>query len=316
MSQKRRKLEASGDASGSDTPTRTGKKSEAGFPIAPKRDVKASLEHKAMEAASQRERDFHSIVDHFGKERGRPVYEQTVLDFLLKRFCRRYGSSLDSKSLENELRILVGSDDLDPGYKTIVPGSIHSKVAVANDPYALPRRAQVKKAGGHHARPKVPRAPAVASSGTQSEFLSAPPRQVPVLGDKQRLPRNFFSAEQDDLFLDAGAILKARAKHTGLRILWAVLEPLFEGIVADKCRQHYSRLTSKKEEQLYSDRLVDAWTQAWNVKRGTAELPDPSPNSMVEFDIFPFIRCLRANIDKTSLCAHTFVCSSRDLQLM
>lgn len=302
--QKRKRRRLAGrddDAPDSEEPTRARK--EGDIPLAPKRDAKASLEHKAKESLAQRERDFHSIVDHFGKERGRPVYEQAVLDFLLKRFCRRQGAPFDSKALENELRILVGSDDVDPGYKSIVSASIHSKIAVANDPYALPRRVQVKKLRKLRAQPQVPHATVVVCSGTQAEFLTAPPRPVPVLGEKQRLPRNFFNAEQDDLFLDAGAILKARAKHTGGRILWAPLEPLFDGIAADKIRQHYTRLLSKKEEQLYTERLIDAWTQVWNAKRGTQELPDDQPNSMVAFDIAPFVRCLRANIDKTSLCA-------------
>lgn len=135
----------------------------------------------------------------------------------------------------------------------------------------------------------------------QNEFLSAPARPAPELKDNGRLPRNFFSAEQDDLLLDAAAILKARAEYVGRRIVWTPLSQLFSEIPAGKMRHHFKRLTQSREEQTYHDRLFEAWHVEWEKKRGSPELQDEHPQDQLRFELADFVRCLRATVDKQAL---------------
>nr|CRX79294.1 hypothetical protein [Leucosporidium scottii] len=135
----------------------------------------------------------------------------------------------------------------------------------------------------------------------QNEFLSTPARPAPELKENGRLPRNFFTAEQDDLLLDAAAILRARAEYVGRRIVWTPLSQLFSEIPSSKMRHHFKRLTQSREEQTYHDRLVEGWHVEWEKKRGSPELPDEHPQDQLRFELADFVRCLRANVDKQAL---------------
>ncbi|ORY86011.1 hypothetical protein BCR35DRAFT_302649 [Leucosporidium creatinivorum] len=135
----------------------------------------------------------------------------------------------------------------------------------------------------------------------QNEFLTTPARAAPELKGNGRLPRNFFSAEQDDLLLDASAILKARAEYVGRRVVWTPLSQLFSEIPAPKMRHHFKRLIQSREEETYHDRLVEAWHVEWEKKRGSPELPDDHPQDQLRFELADFVRCLRANVDKQAL---------------
>ncbi|KAK4704007.1 hypothetical protein P7C70_g2212, partial [Phenoliferia sp. Uapishka_3] len=270
--------------------------------------ARQTLRNKASEAEAQRQRDWSLLIERFRAQHDGFKIEPPVLEFLHKRFCTSVRSKqITMRDVERELKLLlpVSQDgETDVNYRSIIPSSVHQAVAMAADPYALPRAPVIRKRPRKYRKTKNAVAeakPVFEHSGLANEFLSAAPRPLPTLGKGQRIPRNFFNDEQNELCLDMVAILKSRADHLGQRIAYAAMEQLFEGFPAPKLRQFFLRLVQKEEDRAYHERLKDAWSAVWNVKRGTDELPDPEPESMTDFDLAIFLRCLRANVNKQAL---------------
>lgn len=271
-------------------------KAEAG---ASKVRGRASLKNKANQASDLRTQAFSVIVERFRSDHDDVVLEDRIIQHLHGKFQK---SILDAIALGHELRLLLpdpaSDENFDPDYITIVT----SHVRDPPDEYALPkpkRNRRITKTP--KVAPKDQGKIVIEYSGTQSEFLSAKPKDVPALEPGRRMPRSFYTSEQNELLYDCAAIMIARSKYTGKRMTWAPVEKLFEGHKSTKLRTYYVRQISDPEEKVYVERLAEAWEKVWNVKRGTAELPDPMPFDPSNFDLAPFVRCLRFNLDKNAL---------------
>ncbi|GAA6062944.1 hypothetical protein JCM10212_005957 [Sporobolomyces blumeae] len=277
-------------------------------------DVAAALHKKVKDASAQRERDWTTIVDKFRADHEQPTLNAEIVDYLHRRFIdpRR---QIDAVQLMFELRqllpapyVLAGDETL----KTVVPLALRRRAKQADDPYTITRQPTIRKRARIQ-RPKGTPRPSVNSGngpvvplhpieyGDQNEFLSTPAAPRPTAEAGRRV-RNFYTMEQDELLLDAVAVLRARAQSINARISYLVLEKLFKGHKASVLRTRSLTLLKKVEEQAYHDRLVDAWLEVYHVKRTEdPELADPNPKSMTDFDIASFIRCLRKNVDKRLL---------------
>ncbi|GAA5839056.1 hypothetical protein JCM11251_007864 [Rhodosporidiobolus azoricus] len=281
-------------------------------------DMATVLQRKVKGAAEQRERDWVGIVERFRNEHGQPDLDAGIVDYLHRRFVdpRR---QIDAVQLDFELRRLLpqsGEGAAAPAaapqghqqLKTVVPLALIRKARLAKDPYAISRQPNIRKRVRAQKTKDAKRAPAAPqqkqeskpfTTGDQSEFLAVPLPPRPELQEGKRLPRNFFSPEQDDLFLDAMAILKVRAKRLGMRIAWGALEQLFKGHLAKNLGVHSKKLIVKPEDAAYHDRLMEAWEAVYEERKD--ELDDPNPSSMTQFDIAACVRCLRTHIDKRIL---------------
>ncbi|GAA5858602.1 hypothetical protein JCM8547_001385 [Rhodosporidiobolus lusitaniae] len=287
-----------------------------------KNAVSAALQRKIRGAAEQRERDWNGIVSRFRSEHGNPDLNDSIVDYLHRRFIdpRR---QIDARQLEFELRRLLPlppageaapapppapeGEDGEP-LRTVVPLSLIRKARLAKDPYAITRQPNIRKrvravrtknvqrpVAPQHKEPSKP-----FTTGDQSEFLDVPLPPRPELESGQRLPKKFYTPEQDDLILDAYAVLLARAKLTKQRIGYAALEQLFKGHKAGKLSTHIKRLVKEKpDDAAYLERLVAAFVKVYLAKK--EELDDPNPESMTQFDLASFVRCLRDNVDKRVL---------------
>lgn len=263
--------------------------------------MKKSLGKKAKDEILQREKDFTAIFERFKREVGVPSVPDKIIQFLSNKFCSTASSRLDVNALDNELRLLLPKPAdvvLDLKYHSVIPASLFKSAEL--DPYALPRRITHKPMRKDKGVPK-PLPPIPRSEFRPDEFLLAPAPAVPVLSKGQRLPRHFYTVEQDDLLFDAAAIIKSRATYLGKTLAWAPTEVLFPGLTASKLRTHFLQLMAKPEDQAYHQRLQEAWMTIWNSKRGTPELPDPNHQSPRDFDIVPFVRLLRHEINKQAL---------------
>ena len=268
-----------------------------------------ALRTKASEAAAQRTRDWHSLLERFRSQHADLAIEPRVLEYLQKRFCTSVRArQINARDVECELKLLLPislDGETDIAYRSIIPNSVHqSAAAFSADPFALPRAPVIRKRPPKLRKAKIASAPEkapFAHSGVANEFLTTEPRPLPVLAKGQRIPRNFFNDEQNELALDAVAVLKARSDVLNQRIAYAAMVQLFPGLGAPKLRQWFQRLVTKDEDKAYHERLKDAWAVVWLAKRDTDELPDPEPTSMLDVDLPAFVRCLRANVDKQAL---------------
>ncbi|GAA5911965.1 uncharacterized protein JCM6883_000748 [Sporobolomyces salmoneus] len=278
----------------------------------PSIDVAATALHrKVQELAAQRKRDWTTIVDKFRAEHQQPVLDAAITSYLERRFLdpRR---QIDAVQLLFELRQLLLKPEVVPGdesLRSVVPHNLRRLARQARDPYAIDRQPNIRKRVRSQAS-KAARAPATAprpsspqsiEHGDQNEFLSQPAAPRPS-GEFGKRVRNFYTSEQDELLLDAVAILKARAQNLNTRIQYGVLEHLFKGHKGSVLRSRSLVLLKKPEEQAYHDRLVDAWLEIHGrLKDSDDNLQDPNSTSMTDFDIASFIRCLRQNVDKRAL---------------
>ncbi|GAA6011482.1 hypothetical protein JCM10207_002634 [Rhodosporidiobolus poonsookiae] len=279
----------------------------------------ATLQRKIRDAASQRERDWTGIVERFRTEHGQPDLDASIVDFLHRRFIdpRR---QIDARQLDFELRRLLPEPTADQpagpapvapapppdqaAFKTVVPMSLIRKARLAKDPYAVTRQPNLRKrvrAVRSKAPPQSGSVPRQGKSfepfetGDPSEFLDMPLAPRPQLEKGQRLSRHFYTAEQDELLIDACAILKARAQYTEQAYRVGALEQLFPGHKAAHLNIRAKRVLDKPEEG-YHARLVNAWLEVYKEKK--AELDDPNPTSMTKFNLAAFVKCLRQNVDK------------------
>lgn len=261
--------------------------------------LQAALVVKARGAANQKQKDFKAIVERFRRNSGHDAPE-AVVAFLYKLFNENRLSTTD---LNKELDLLLEDDSTvrsETQYQSIIPASVFN--APEPDQYALPRRPvqlpkrRTQKAPAMVAAPQVQ--PIVPEGGVEEFYSSAIPA-APALAKGQRLPKKYYSPEQDALLLDAAAVIKVRGMVVGKPPLWQPVARLFPGIPADKLRNHFLLVAGKSEEQLFHQRLQDAWYQVYLEKRD--EIPDPDPTSMKDFDITHFVRCLRANVDQQAL---------------
>ncbi|GAA5869579.1 hypothetical protein JCM1840_004467 [Sporobolomyces johnsonii] len=272
-------------------------------------DAQTALSRKVKEAAVQRERDWTTIVDKFRADHAQPNLNDEILNFLHRRFMDPR-KQIDARQLHFELRQLLPERitvEGDAGLKTVVSSTMRRRAKQAQDPYAVSRLPNIRRRVRAQ-KPKVvkkvyPRksSPLPVHHGDQNDFLSTPAQPRPAVEPGKRVSRTFYTSEQDDLLLDAVAILKARSKTTGLRIAYGALEHLFKGHKGSVLRNRSITLVKKPEDQAYHDRLVQAWLEIYKLKKNDPELADPNKHSMVDFDLASFIRCLRQNVDKRVL---------------
>ena len=254
-----------------------------------------SLRRKAQDATAQRQRDFTAIFQRFRQDHANPILDSNGVDYLEGVFVgtRRTGKAhqLDSNSLERELLMLLPNA---VQQSSIVPKSIVSRSSSSYSlpkVFTLPPRAPRRDKGVR--RPTKP----TISSGTQLDFLSATPHSVPpiITGLRVRLSRHYFSKEQEDLLLDAGAVLKVKAKLGDQRPRFGSLELLFPGIGSAKLRQTLVRLIARPEHELYYSRLEQAWFQLCQSPKLRQVL------ASTDFDLAGHVRLLRSEVDKHAL---------------
>ncbi|GAA5943039.1 uncharacterized protein JCM15063_006281 [Sporobolomyces koalae] len=275
-------------------------------------NAQSALHRKVQELAAQRRRDWKTIVDKFIAEHESPKLDSDVLAYLERRFLDPR-KQIDAVQLLFELRQLLPNPTVQPGdenLRTTLPLILRRRVRHAQDPYAIMReptiRRRVRAQGAQSFLPRRQstsdqRSPYSNTYGDQNEFLSVPavPRPDAEIGKRVR---NYYTHEQDDLLLDAVAVLKARARRLDTRISYKALEHLFKGHKGGILRSRSLVLLKKPEEQAYFDRLVDAWLEVYEQRKDSDEnLEDENPDSMSEFDLAAFVRCLRQNVDKRAV---------------
>jgi hypothetical protein len=265
------------------------------------RPISKRIGKQATGASKMLRELWDSLLSRFNIDHNDPHLDLTILNFLHAAFTKR--RKIDATQLDFELRLLAGIDP-DPSHSsrvTIVTKSIRQ----GGTGLGAARSRLGKNDTGKRIGKIAGSAPAVivpiVPTGDQDEFLTEPAKPIPVLPANGRLSRTQFTAEQDELTLDATAILRVRAEYLGTGIKWAPLTILFRGMEASKLGTRSQRLTKKPEESTYFENLQISWKAVWDQRKDTSELPDPNPESMTEFDIAAYVRCLRKYVDKQEL---------------
>ena len=68
------------------------------------------------------------------------------------------------------------------------------------------------------------------------------------------------------------------------------MHQLFPDVILATCRTRLKKLLAQPGKQVYCQQLEDAWHDIWLEHRGTKALPDPNPNSLIDFDLKAHVR--------------------------
>lgn len=113
--------------------------------------------------------------------------------------------------------------------------------------------------------------------------------------------RRKWTDEDDELILDAEAIIKARNRDITNGRGRAAMEQLFPNVLGVTFLARVKRSTSTSSGQAYLNLLINAWYDLWKKHRGTDALPDQDFKTNIHFDLAGHIKFLREHIKKTEL---------------
>lgn len=297
----------------------------------PRESATAVMARKRKEAAEQQEQDWQGILDRFRRDHQQPELDTTIVDWLHKKFLDpRAGNKLDAKQLDFELRRLIAAEPASVSdgedRQTIVPSSVSRRARQNKDPYAVTHGPKFSKPASRTSRPKkvvvghpgravapLQREDSVHSAAAgpddgvdhqpkrldQSAFLSEPLPPYPKLPQGKRLSRSHFSTEQDELLLDAEIVILVRAKAINARVQYAALEWFFPQNPASNLAKRIRTLLKRPEDREMHDRVVAAFSDVYKAYEST--VPDPTPTSLVNFDLAAWIRILREKVNRRQL---------------
>ncbi|ORX34152.1 hypothetical protein BD324DRAFT_610180 [Kockovaella imperatae] len=117
----------------------------------------------------------------------------------------------------------------------------------------------------------------------------------------RRRRRKVWTAEDEEDLLDCEAILRARSKEIVNSKGRAATERIIHGVGHQTLLTRIKRQMTIPGRKAYFDRLVEAWYDIWKQYRGTPELPDEEPYSIVDFDIRAHLDFFRSHIHKPSI---------------
>ncbi|RXK42604.1 hypothetical protein M231_00158 [Tremella mesenterica] len=113
--------------------------------------------------------------------------------------------------------------------------------------------------------------------------------------------RKQWSNEDDENLLDAEAIIRARSRNLPGNKGRQAVSQIFPDVGLQTFRSRLKKIFETAGKKPYFDRLEDAWYNVWQAHKGTPELPDPDPDSVVNFDLSAHIKFLRQKINKANI---------------
>lgn len=117
---------------------------------------------------------------------------------------------------------------------------------------------------------------------------------------KLRRYRHNWTKEDEELFLDAEAVIRARCRGTNNRGRLAMTQ-IFPNIGDQVLRTKLKKMLEQPGREAYYQRLEEAFYHLWVEHRGTIALPDANPTSHVDFDLRRHIDFLRERVNKNLL---------------
>ncbi|KAL1410906.1 hypothetical protein Q8F55_001849 [Vanrija albida] len=117
---------------------------------------------------------------------------------------------------------------------------------------------------------------------------------------KLRRYRHNWTREEEELLIDAEAVIRARCRGTTNRGRPAMSQ-IFPQLQHQVVRSKIKKLLEIPGREAYFRRLEDSFYSLLIEHRGSAELPDPNPGSHVDFDVRAHVNFLRQRINKNHL---------------
>lgn len=117
---------------------------------------------------------------------------------------------------------------------------------------------------------------------------------------KLRRYRHNWTREEEELIIDAEAVIRARCRGTTNRGRPAMSQ-IFPQLQHQVVRTKIKKLLEMPGKEAYFMRLEESFYSLLIEHRGSAELPDHNPGSHVDFDLMAHVNFLRQRINKNHL---------------
>jgi hypothetical protein len=157
--------------------------------------------------------------------------------------------------------------------------------------------APVRRTTGTRPAPAVVRSAGVAAIG-QAPRKRGKGQKNP--NAKLRRYRHNWTKEDEEMLIDAEAVIRARCRGTTNRGRLAMTQ-IFPNIGDQVLRTKLKKLLEQPGREAFYHRLEDAFYYLWVDNRGSAELPDPNPGSHTDFDLKRHVDFLRERVNKNLL---------------
>lgn len=103
------------------------------------------------------------------------------------------------------------------------------------------------------------------------------------------------------MIVEAEAIIRCRNRDVIGNMGRRAMTQIFPGCLPVTFLTRLKKVTDTPEKQSFLGLLEKAWYPIWMSLRGSEELPDPIPESNIDFDLPKHIEVLRRKINKHSL---------------
>lgn len=121
-------------------------------------------------------------------------------------------------------------------------------------------------------------------------------------GDKEkgRRYRHNWNKEEEEMLLDCEAVIRSRGRGS-LQRGRSIMKDIFPLIGDQVLRAKVKKLLEPPGKAAYYQRLEDAVYNVLQEYQGTDDLPDPTPGSIINFDIRRYVDFVRTKINKALL---------------
>ncbi|KAM0786068.1 hypothetical protein ACM66B_006879 [Microbotryomycetes sp. NB124-2] len=273
-----------------------------------------------------RKQEFHAMIEQFSKDHSGFELPERTFQFLQERYSR-LRNPIEADKVDYELRLWF-ERPIDVLRKTTIPRKYQPPPPKSSNNALLRPGRQIGNRKTH-----VPQGPAAGSEtgdvgdapeesavrrkstmsaeeherlhklyyghDRQHDFVTGPVK-APAK-DMKRMSRSQFSEEQDELIIQAGAILKARARLSGQRNNWIPFEQLFSEFESKQIMRRFKTLAGMKEHKTFVENLEEEWLQMLRARTETSGLPKDDGSEQLDFDITEHVRAMRAKVDMKAL---------------
>lgn len=120
-------------------------------------------------------------------------------------------------------------------------------------------------------------------------------------GRLSRRRRN-WTAQDDELLLDAEAIIRARSRNIPANKGRTAMLQIFPDVGIQTFRTRLKKLFFEAPgKKTYCEMLEEVWYEMWRDRRLAHELPDPNPQSIIDFDLSAHLDYLRTHVNKLNI---------------
>ena len=275
-----------------------------------RRQAEESLRLKLAERAARQKSDWEGRVKA-ASNRTKAPYSEELVKFVARHTIQT--SQISSKGAISDPAVDEACRIFMRHYRILPVGSVKeakatkapiTKIRKAKEkrvPKKKPKTKEEKEKERELAMALIPIAPVDANGEFQESRAGADVAEIEGSDGPKRRKRKTWSAEDDELLLDCEAIIRARARDLINAKGRYAINQVIHGVGHQTLLSRVKRILQMPGKAAYFARLTDTIYELWMQHRGTELLPDPDPESIINFDLRLHLEFFRSKLHKPSM---------------